>query len=161
MKIFILGMGAATVALGSASAAQQAAPSAVTRAQFVAKADAGFKEMDTNHDGSLSTTELQAVQTKELQQQRAALQAKLQAEFKQLDTNKDGQLSPQEFAAAGANLRPTGTPAQVLANLDTNKDGKVSADEFRAPRVRIFDAVDANHDGTASVEEQRAAAQRR
>ena len=162
LRTLTLAAAPAVLAMSSAAIAQQqsATPKPVTRAELVARLDAGFKEIDANHDGSLSTSELQAIQTKELQAAQAQTRAKAMAEFKQLDTNKDGKLSPEEFAAV-ASVKANQTPAQMLQNLDTNKDGKVSADEFKAPRLAVFNKVDANHDGTITPEElQRAGGQK-
>ena len=150
----ILAAGAAAIVLGSPAAAQQGAAQTIKRADVVAKLDSNFAAADANHDGFLSTAEMQAEQNKEMQNVRAALQAKLRTAFNQKDTNKDGQLSFAEFSAATlAAVRATETPAQIVQKLDTNHDGKVSAAEFRAPRLSQFDAADANHDGIVTQAE--------
>jgi Ca2+-binding EF-hand superfamily protein len=153
----IIAAGASSLALGSAAFGQTVPAKPVTRAEFVAKLDQGFNTLDTNHDGSLSVSELKAAQDKELQQVQALRQDRILSEFKQLDTNKDGQLSLAEFAAAVPGVKPTETAAQILQKFDANKDGKVTAEEFRAPRVAMFNKVDANHDGTITPEEARKA----
>ena len=125
---------AAAFAFGGTAVAQQqaATPQPVTRAAFVAQL------------------------AKELAALQAQAREKLQADFKQLDTNKDGQLSFAEFSAVMA-VKPSQTPAQILAGLDANKDGKVSAAEFKSAPLGRFDKVDANHDGTVTpAEVQRA-----
>jgi Ca2+-binding EF-hand superfamily protein len=155
-RSIFLASAAAVFALGSAANAQQAAPKPVTRAELVAKLDSGFRDMDSNHDGVLSANEVQALQSKQLQELQVQARTKLQTQFKQLDTNKDGQLSFAEFAAV-ATVKANQTPAQLIQQFDTNKDGKISADEFRNPRVAAFNKVDANHDGTVTPEELRAA----
>ncbi len=136
----------------SASANAQNAPQAISRAAFIAKVDDGFKSVDTNHDGFLSASELQAAQNRDLQKAQAQARAELQARFQQLDTNKDGKLSFDEFAAI-ATVKPNLTAAQILQQLDTNHDGKVSVDEFRAPRVASFNRADLNHDGIVTPAE--------
>jgi len=131
----------------------QQGPHAVARTTVAAQLDTAFAAADTNHDGSLSIAEIQALEARDLQQMQAAIRARLQAQFKALDTNKDGQLSPQEFLAAapGINSPPA---AEILQKLDTNHDGKVSAAEFKAQRLAQFDRLDANHDGTLTPAEE-------
>jgi Ca2+-binding EF-hand superfamily protein len=150
----------AVVALSSAAFAQNQGPRPINRAEVIGGVDQSFKDADTNHDGYLSVAELQAVQTKELQQLEAQARARLQEDFRRLDTNKDGQLSFQEFSAVAA-VKANETPQQILQQYDTNHDGKISAEEFRAPRAQAFDRIDTNHDGVISVEEQRAAVNQR
>ena len=45
----------------------------------------------------------------------------------------------------------------MLGQLDANKDKKVTVAEFGAAPLANFDRVDANRDGTASVDEQQKA----
>ena len=124
-------------------------PKPITRAQFVAKVDAQFAAIDTNHDGKLDKSELAAAQLRSLQQL-------IIARFKQLDTNHDGQLSLQEFAAGFPTAQVGQVADKVLQQLDTNRDGKLSADEFRAPQLANFEKLDANHDGIVTPDEVRA-----
>lgn len=147
----------AMLALAAPSLAQQRAPQAVTRAAVASKLDNAFAAADTNHDGSLSAAEVQALEDKELQQVQANLRARALAQFKALDTNKDGQLSLQEFSASIPTVKANETGAQLLQKLDANHDGKVTAAEFRAPRLQQFDRVDLNHDGIVTPEEERRA----
>ena len=146
--------------IGSAASAQQQGapqPKPVTRAAVSSQLDSAFAAADTNHDGSLSAAEIQALEAKELQQVQATIRARLQAQFKELDTNKDGQLSQAEFLAAAppASALVPGVE-KMIATLDKNKDGKLSPDEFRAPQLSIFDKLDTNHDGTLSPTERAA-----
>lgn len=149
------------LAVASAAAGQSAAPKPVSRASVSSQLDTAFAAADTNHDGALSTAELQTLETRELQRVQTALRARMQAQFKALDTNKDGQLSAQEFYAAAPNVRTNETPAQLLQMLDSNHDGKVSAVEFKAPRLSAFDRADANRDGTLTPTEAQAAAKKK
>src|SRR4051812_3566867 len=128
VRSMVLIVGALTLPAGTAAVAQQqgAGPSKpLTRAEFVSKLDGTFATDDLNKDGSLSASELEAAQNRELQQLRSVQMSRAQAEFKQLDTNKDGQLSVQEFAAILPQVKANETPAEFLQKLDTNKDGKV------------------------------------
>ena len=150
LRSLFLVFGAPMLTFASTAAAQTApavGPKPVSRADFIKKLDAGFAAVDTNHDGVWSKAELEAAQTRTVQQ-------RLQAEFKQLDTNHDGQLSYQEFAAAAhVNVNAD----QILQKLDANHDGKVTADEFRAPQLANFAKLDANHDGVVTPDEVRKA----
>jgi Ca2+-binding EF-hand superfamily protein len=137
----------------------QAAPQSETRANFAAKIDSAFNNVDTNHDGNVTKAEIQALQTKELQDMQTRQQQQMDAEFKKLDTNHDNSLSVAEFKAAARPL-PAPAPDEPLKRLDTNKDGKISKDEYRAPKLADFDKADANHDGTVTVAELQAIAKR-
>jgi Ca2+-binding EF-hand superfamily protein len=159
IRSFILAVGAASLALGAGAYAQAGnGAKPVPRADFVKSVDARFAAVDTNHDGTLSKSELQAAQARVMQQMMAARQQRIQAEFKQLDTNHDGQLSAQEFAAAVPTLRASETSDQMMQQLDTNHDGKVGPDEFRAPQLAKFAKLDANHDGVVTPAEMSNAA---
>ena len=160
VRIFIISMGAATLAAGTPATAQQqpaaAAPKSITRAELTSRLDAGFAAIDTNKDGSLSADELAVAQKRDIEQAQAAVKSRAQAAFNQLDTNKDGKLSLQEFEAS-VQVNARETAQQLLQNMDANKDGKISAEEFKAPRLNAFNKVDANHDGTVTPAELRAA----
>ena len=155
MKRFTIAA-AMLVVIGSAAAAQNA-PKPVSRTDYVKNLDNNFARIDTNHDGSISAAELATEQQRELVLAKNALQQQAQARFKQLDTNKDGQLSPAEFAAVAPTIRTSQTPQQALQALDSNHDGRLSADEFRAPQLAKFNKADANHDGTVTPAEAKAA----
>ena len=158
IKTLICAAAAMSVAPALAQAPKApAAPGPVTRANFIAQLNSAFVADDTNHDGYLSLSEIQATQTRELARIEAAARAKLEAEFRRLDTNHDGQLSLQEFEAI-ATVHSNVTAQQVLQQLDSNHDGKVSADEFKAPRLQQFDRADTNHDGIVTPAEAAAAA---
>lgn len=164
-RILIAGVALATAALPAAlfaqtkpaAPAQQQAPQSETRATFTQNVDSSFNLVDSNKDGFVTRAEIEAAQTKELQAMKAREQQELQTEFTRLDTNKDKQLSLAEFQAAGRPLPPA-QPDAPIAKLDTNKDGKISRDEYRAPKLADFDKADANHDGTVTIAELKAAA---
>jgi len=142
----------------SAPLLAQAAAKPVSRADFLKNIDNRFGGADTNKDGSVSKTELVALQQKELGQAKSGLSQQLLTRFRQLDTNKDGALSPQEFVAIAPPIRTAETPDQMMKALDSNGDGKISNAEFRAPQVAKFNKVDANRDGIATPDEMRKAA---
>ena len=163
VRSLFLVLGAASAAIGLPATAQNsgaAAPKPVSRSEVSSKLDTAFSAADTNHDGSLSASELQAMQQKSLQQLQTKARTDLQARFNQLDTNKDGRLSFDEFAAI-ATVRANQTPEQLLQKLDANHDGKVSPAEAKAPELGAFDKLDTNHDGIFSVQEQAAARQKK
>ena len=154
----IIAAASAVFLSGSPALAQQkGAANTITRTSVSSQLDTNFAAADTNHDGSLSLSEVQALQAKELSTLEAQVQAKLQAAFKQLDTNKDGQLSFREFAASAGGIKANETPQQVLQKIDANHDGKLSAAEFKGPRLSAFDRIDANHDGVITADEARRA----
>jgi Ca2+-binding EF-hand superfamily protein len=140
-------------------AAPKGTPATPTRANVINSMANNFKAIDTNGDGTLSATELQAAEAKVQQNRIAAIRQRVEGEFTKLDTNKDGQLSKAEFMAAApvaASNPPNGS--KLLVDLDKNKDGKVTLDEYRAPILARFDALDTNHDGVISDAERKAAA---
>ncbi len=132
------------------------APKPVARADLIKSLETSFAAADTNHDGFLSKSEIDAAEAKTLQQLQALRERQLRAEFNQLDTNHDGQLSFQEFAAIAGTVKANETGDQIISRLDTNHDGKISAAEYRAPQLKKFDAADANHDGIVTPAELQA-----
>ena len=158
LKPIALAIATAALAFPSVAIGQQSAPAPkpVARADVIKTLDANFAAADTNHDGFLSKSEIDAAEAKALQQLQALREHQLRAEFNQLDTNHDGQLSFQEFVAAAGTVKANETSDQILARLDKNHDGKISAEEYRAPQLKKFDAADANHDGIVTPAELQA-----
>ena len=150
-KFLMLGL---IAAIAVPAAAQQ---KAISRADFIAQTNASFNANDTNHDGFISVSEMQAAQAHDLQRLQASARASFEAQFRQLDTNHDGQLSLAEFEAL-ATVKANQTPQQLVEMLDTNHDGKVSPEEFRAAKMKQFNLLDTNHDGIVSPAEMQAAA---
>ena len=161
-RILLAGAALAATAIPAAAFAQtkpapaQQAPQSETRATFTQNVDQAFASADANKDGFVTKDEIQALQTKQLQAMKARETAQISEQFKKLDTNHDNQLSLAEFSAAAEPL-PAAAPDAPIAKLDTNKDGKISRDEYRAPKLADFDKADANHDGTLTVAELKAA----
>ena len=139
--------------LAAQSPAQPAAPTVLSRAELLNKADANFDKYDTNNDGFINRDEMQNAEAKAVQEMQAKVDAKAAEQFAKMDKDKNGQLTLAEFKAALA-IRPNETPDQVVAKYDSNKDGKVSPAEFRAPLLGAFDRVDLDKNGTLSPDEQ-------
>jgi len=83
--------------------------------------------------------------------------------FDTLDTDHDGNLTPAEMAA-GRPARPSGADRPRRGGgmgmgrmADANGDGKVSKDEYVAMQLRMFDRMDADHDGQLTKAERQAA----
>jgi hypothetical protein len=115
-----------------------------------------FSAFDTNHDGSVSEQEFNAVRSQRLLQKaeegRPMRGAATAPGFADLDTNKDGKLSPEELAQGqqqrmqnrpgpggagpGGGMGPGSGMGRGRANMptfadiDTNHDGCISPDEF-------------------------------
>lgn len=165
ISITAAAMLAATVAQPSAQGAKQQAPKPasakpVARTEYIKNIDGRFSAIDTNKDGSISASELQAMQSQTLERAAVVQQRRLDAQFNKLDTDKSGQLSLAEFRAAARGASAAVTPDQLLAKLDLNKNGKVELEEYRAPSLAQFDKADSNRDGSVSPAELRAARKR-
>ncbi|MEO7814966.1 MAG: hypothetical protein ABIR87_05930 [Sphingomicrobium sp.] len=152
--------------LASAPLAAQAPPAGATpqpipRAAFMQKIDSVFVTADANKDGFADRAELEGVQTREFNAQRAFVMKQREALYRRLDKDNNGQLTLAEFNAPVAGAPVKTDSASVLAKFDTNKDGKVSLAENRAPAMSQFDRADTNKDGVLSLAEQKAAGARR
>lgn len=155
--------GAAAVAFGGGAYAQEApAPQReMTRAAAEQRADQIFDRLDANHDGKLD---------------QADREARQRIRFDRVDTNHDGQVSYAEFTAARARFAQARKdhPAQhsgrfgqhgrgfagrggMVRLADADKDGVITKAEFEGAALQRFDRLDANHDGTVTREEAKAA----
>ena len=143
----------AATSLSAQTPAPAATPQIPSRAEVIKTVDANFDKADSNNDGFVSGDEMQNAAARAIQQAQEQVNTKAAEQFSKLDTDKNGQLSLTEFKAA-LNVRPSETPAQVIAKYDGNKDGKVSAAEFRQRMVAAFDRVDLDKNGTLSADEQ-------
>ncbi|MEJ7933298.1 EF-hand domain-containing protein [Sphingobium sp. AN558] len=142
---------------------------AITRAELTAALEARFAKLDANKDGKL---------TREDREARRA--ERLDARFAALDTDRNGQVSKAEFVAGAqarhdrqnADGRPGGPEGRrwggrhhggpgggmmMGPGRDAGKDGVVTKAEFMAGPLAMFDKADANHDGTVSADELKAA----
>lgn len=126
-------VGSALVALIGGTvmaAAQEGVPEGGWRGGF-------FRQLDTNNDGKIERTEVQAWS---------------EAQFKKLDTAGDGALTKEQYVDAMiAQIRPR--LEQRFDKLDADKDGKVTAAEFEAPALARFDRRDTAKTGELSIDD--------
>lgn len=179
MRTYAFGLSLASLALAGGAWAAADAPQSdatparhgwakpETRAEAQTKAEALFDKLDVNHDGKLD------------QADRTAHEAEM---FDKMDTNHDGSISRDEFMAAHQRgpMRQPGAAGpdgdhhgkrgpgkdgmghmdggmMMVRMADANKDGVVTKDEFVAAALKRFDAMDADHDGTVTPAERKAA----
>lgn len=143
---------------------------AVTRADVEGRVRTMFERLDADKDGFVTQDETKAA--------RAGARVKMhEAMFARLDANKDGSISRAEFDAPRANageraghdgkrghrrMAHNGMAGgfgggRMLARADADKDGRVSLAEATTPALQRFDRADADHDGTLTPEERKAA----
>jgi Ca2+-binding EF-hand superfamily protein len=165
-KKILFGAGAALFVLSGTALAQQPAPggerpASVTRDQAVAKAEERFAALDGNRDGRVTVDEAQQAR----QARRAERQGQM---FDRLDANRDGQISREEFGQRlamraerrgerGMRRGMRGMGAERRAMRMFGEDGAITREEFRQRALQRFERLDANRDGTVTVEERRAA----
>ena len=150
---------------------------AVTRADFMAKADARFIAKDFDKDGKLTPAD-----------RTAAQKARADARFALLDADKNGQITRAEFDAADAKRDEMrgergrdgegrrghhgredrhhmgkgkgmggGLGFGGMKAADANKDGAITLQEYRAQATAVFTKMDANNDGSLTSAERKAA----
>lgn len=72
----------------------------------------------------------------------------------QRNAEPGGKLKPDAEQTTSRRRSPSGNRIdEAFRNADKNQDGKLSREEY--PQPEIFDAVDANKDGAATLEEVR------
>jgi Ca2+-binding EF-hand superfamily protein len=114
-----------------------------------------YKALDSDKDGELSSDEIAAA-----------------AEvLKKLDANQNGKLEPVEYAmdsprtmgggGGGGGGRQQPSPEDFVKQNDKDKDGKVAKSEMTGPAANFFDRMDSDKDGFVTVEEVKAARERR
>ena len=167
-------------AFGGVAVAQTAAPAApqrpamaqpVTQADFVQRRVERLRAADANRDGTVTAEEMRAIGQAKRAERRAAL-------FERLDANKDGSISRAEFEApradgqrAGRSERGHRGPRAEHAGrghrggMHRGAERMARGGEGRFPIViaeaeqkatENFARLDANRDGTLTVEERRA-----
>ena len=117
---------------------------AASFADNAAKLEAAFKSADKDNDGTLDKTE-------------AAAMPRVSKNFDKIDTDKDGTVSMDEVKAAMMHAKQSMHEKGEAAfkKADADNDGTLDKTEAKAmPRVaKNFDAIDADKDGTVSMEE--------
>lgn len=142
------------LALAVPATAQQAAPEALQRQQFIAQMDAEFSRLDGDGNGMIVPAEI-------AQSQRAAVQAQALEQnrtiFARLDADGDGALTQQEFAKL-VNVEAVAVdPAPLMNQFDSDGDGIITLVEYRIGTQANFDRIDTDRDGIATDVEMRAA----
>lgn len=179
---------AAATGLAPALAQDAAAPAPMhaqhmmqpmTRAELVQKVQAHFAMLDTNRDGFLTKDEIDARQGSRAAGMDHGMHSDMHrdpgAMFDRLDANHDGVISRDEFTAAhqamaqkmsgndrmggGMHAMHGGMMGRMFAMADADRDGRVSLGEATNAAAAMFDRADANHDGTLTPDEMRAAHQ--
>lgn len=183
MKTYLIAAALGATAIGGvAIAAQSTAPAArggqITRAQFLAGAEARFDRLDANRDGVLSRAERRAGframrpmmrgQDMAPGMRRGGMGGRMMA---QLDSDGDGRISRAENDAQAAKRFDTldankdgridaaergGGMGRMLDRLDTDGDGVVTHAEYDAATKARFDRMDTNHDGFVDAAERAA-----
>ncbi|GAA0330069.1 EF-hand domain-containing protein [Sphingomonas oligophenolica] len=97
----------------------------ISRAEFMAQADARFARMDKNGDGVITADEMGRMAGRG---PGGGLMA--------ADTNHDGKISRAEFAAQAA---------AHFAKLDANGDGQISGEEMKAMMERMHEGMGGRH----------------
>jgi len=97
----------------------------ISRAEFMAQADARFARMDKNGDGVITADEMGGMASRG---PGGGLMA--------ADTNHDGKISRAEFEAQAA---------AHFAKLDANGDGQISPDEMKAVMERMHEGMGGGH----------------
>lgn len=123
---------AATALIAATPAADLDKNGEITRAEFMAAADANFISADADFDGQLTKDE-----HKTLREAIRTEQAK--ARFSQMDADQDGRVSEAEMLAARAQRedRQDGRRAKMKDRIDLNDDGTISDAERKAAKARM------------------------
>jgi len=113
-------------------------------ADQTAKIEAAFKKADKDNDGTLDREEAKAMK-------------RVSRHFDSIDTDKDGTVSLEELKASMAHMKKSMHEKGKAAfqKADKDNDGTLDKNEAKSmPRVaKNFDAIDADHDGTVSLDE--------
>jgi Ca2+-binding EF-hand superfamily protein len=142
---------------------------AMTRAEMVQKVQDHFAKLDTNKDGFVTKAEMDAAEAAMRQTMADRMKQRETGMFDRMDANHDGSVSRAEFESAhdamadhmGKRMGMHGMHGAMAERMfgaaDANKDGRVSLQEATAAAAAHFDKLDANHDGTVTPDEIRAA----
>ena len=146
---------------------------AMTRAEMVQKMQDHFAKLDANKDGFVTKDEAAAGRSAIHERMAEHMKDRASSMFDRMDADHDGNISRAEFDSAHAAMADRmdgkrtaihsmrgmheGMAEHMFAAADSNNDGRVSVQEATAAAAAHFDKIDANHDGTATPEEMRAA----
>jgi hypothetical protein len=151
----------------------------VTRAVVETRVRERFARVDINRDGFVTQEEAQAFRaTAHARRQgmraerRQNRDGNREAMFTRLDANRDGMISLEEFNRPRAGMQrgerramraerrggggAGGFGARAFERLDTDGDRRISLAEATQARLRGFEQMDGNRDGSISPEERRA-----
>ena len=186
MKTLLFSAAAVAAAAISPALAQSAATEVraiqaqpTTRTAMVQKVQEHFAKLDSNRDGFVTKKEADRIEKRRAGD--GVETADRGAVFDRLDANHDGSISREEFTSAKRQVNErrvivikdddagghremrmhrTGMGrfgGQLFEMADADKDGRVSIQEATNAAAAHFDKADANHDGTLSRDEKRAA----
>lgn len=164
---------AVATAIGGVAVAQTAAPEQanraamsqpVSQADFVQRSVARLRAADADRDGTVTVEEMRASRQARTAERRASL-------FDRLDADKDGVISRAEFEARGGERGPRAARGDRAGRPHHGRRMAADAASRRAPEGRFpiviaeaerkagetFARLDADGDGSVSVDERRAA----
>ena len=168
----------AALLLGAMSAAAMAQAPAkadedtpITRAQISDKLDADYADLDSNKDGKVDATEINARLKKGAEADLEIIRKERDATFAKFDADKNGKVDTAEINArlkkgAEADLEVIKKERDAtFAKFDADDNGQISKAEFEAhaklPTIKepdakpFLDRFDANKDGAISKDEFR------
>lgn len=162
--LFSAGLGVAAIA-GIAIA--QPGPQPVgpgrdtTRQEVIERTDARFDRLDENRDGRVTPEEARTARDR-------ARAERAERMFDRLDANDDGSISREEMRAGhgrrggdgmlmGRRGGPEGPGGRVRGMRAFGEQGFITREQMRERALARFDRIDANRDGTVTMEERRAA----
>lgn len=149
MRSLFVAVSLATAAVPGVALAGQVPPApaprpmgdgVMTRADAIARGDARFDRIDTDHDGRITAAE------------RTAMPHRPQADAAGAETPPPGE-RPRRGRGMGG--------GRMLERADANGDGVIARDEFRAMTAAMFDRQDLNKDGKVDQSERRQLRERR
>ncbi len=158
----ILGIGAATAAALLVAVPATAKPDGQhppsTRAEVATMVAAHFTKADSNKDGFITESEVQAMAGKRMERMKdrgdkradRAGRADPAAKFAKMDTNKDGKLTRAEVDAAHSQWA-----AKRAGKLQDRADKSAANGDQRASKksISLFDRADTNKDGVITQAE--------